>query len=72
MPTDGEDEHASGREGASLSTPAPDRHPIIMPEPFDGKVGEWTAWIEQFELAAEINKWKSDQPGRSAAIYHQI
>ena len=31
--------------------------PVFLPESFSGKGGEWAAWLEQFELAAEINAW---------------
>ncbi|XP_064415516.1 uncharacterized protein LOC135357514 [Latimeria chalumnae] len=33
------------------------RQPIFMPEAYSGEGQEWGDWLEQFEMAAEINGW---------------
>lgn len=31
--------------------------PVFMPETFTGSGREWSDWIAQFEVAAEVNGW---------------
>lgn len=34
--------------------------PVFMPETFTGTGREWSDWVGQFEMAAEVNHWNDD------------
>ena len=34
--------------------------PVFMPETFTGTGREWSDWVGQFEMAAEVNNWDED------------
>lgn len=43
--------------GVSSTAAGPILRPVFMPEVFSGVDREWSDWVEQFELAANVNGW---------------
>ncbi|KAL2082815.1 hypothetical protein ACEWY4_022633 [Coilia grayii] len=50
-PEDSGPSHSGGATAQSLA------RPVFMPETFTGTGREWSDWVAQFEVAAEVNGW---------------
>eukprot|EP00731_Ephydatia_muelleri_P033930 Em0042g9a len=35
--------------------------PLLLPEPYGGKVGGWAEWVDHFENVATVNKWATGE-----------
>ena len=47
----------ASRHGPATMNPV---RPVFMPETFTGTGREWSDWLGQFEMAAEVNHWDDD------------